>query len=94
MRSPRAFECIATGLPCMDGRCKTNLCMLEIEIPDRPPIKAKPTKKTELQKEAEKVAREWARLRKKRPTKEQIERAASHPNIVAEAERRIAFRAG
>jgi hypothetical protein len=66
--------------------------MLEIEIPDRPLIEAKPIKKTELQKEAEKVAREWARLRKKRPTKEQIERASFHPKIVGEAERRIAAR--
>jgi hypothetical protein len=89
MYSPRAFECAATGLPCTDGRCKRDYCILE-QTPERPPVKQRPVKKSVLQKEAEKVAREWAKLAKKKPTKEQIERAAGHPKVIAEAERRIA----
>jgi epoxyqueuosine reductase QueG len=53
-------------------------------------VKKKTVKKSAFEREAEKIAREWLKARGKRPTKEQVEKAARHPRVTAEVERRAA----
>jgi hypothetical protein len=90
MGAPRKFECDATGKPCADPRCNKNYCVLDYQEPThRAPQIFQPDL---IQKEAEKVARDWfpwGRLLRT-PTKTQLEKAAQHPAVIAEAKRRLA----
>jgi hypothetical protein len=57
MGAPRNFICEGTGQPCGNRKCKKNYCVLDYQ---EPAVRASPIFSTEqIQKEAEKVARDW-----------------------------------
>jgi hypothetical protein len=92
MGASRNFECDATGKPCADPRCKKNFCVLDYQEPTHRPPSNEPFRRDVIQSEAEKVARDWIRWGRllRIPTKAQLEKAAQHPAIIAEAKRRLA----
>jgi len=84
----RNFQCNATGLPCIEPRCKKTYCILEHEYNRH--TAARDAAKMPPLKDAEKVARDWFRWSGKRPTEAQLRKATRHPKVIAEAKRRAA----